>query len=102
MPDASDILKDPTERLRQLLNRLDENGLQVDRDVYLLHRHLLAGGPLPAQWRGEGTAVGALVADARSNARIFEGYAKAPKLAGLAEMANMTRAAIRAVTGEDS
>lgn len=98
MPDASDILKDPTKVLDMALHTSDARLGLVE--VGRLHRHIQAGGALPEQWRGEGTAVGALVADPHSNARIFEGYAKAPKLAGLAEMANMTRAAIRAVTGE--
>lgn len=68
MPDTSDILKDPTEHLRQLLNRLDENGLQVDRDVYLLHRHIRAGGALPGQWLADGVAAGHLAVLVRSEA----------------------------------
>lgn len=55
MSDASDILKDPTKVLDMALHTSDARLGLVE--VGRLHRHIQAGGALPAQWRGEGTAV---------------------------------------------
>lgn len=56
MPDTSDILKDPTKVLDMALHTSDARLGLVE--FGRIHRHMLAGGPPPAQWRGEGTAVG--------------------------------------------
>lgn len=52
-----DILADPTAHLHRLLTEA------LDATTKLLgwmqlHLHIRAGGSLPAQWRGEGTAAG--------------------------------------------
>lgn len=56
-----DILADPTAELEAILNGTRGPGCLVD--WLALHRHILAGGALPAQWRGPGTAVGNLIAE---------------------------------------
>ena len=58
-----DILADPTHHLKLMLE-----GQHFVTDAValgMLHRHILAGGALPAQWRGEGTAVGHLAGNAK-------------------------------------
>lgn len=88
----SDILKNPTAMLAKALapKSIAEGYAAFMR----LHRHKLAGGALPAQERGEGTAVGALLREARANANSMAATRRSA--------AQATRAAIRAVTGEGS
>lgn len=94
----SALLKDPTAELAAILDGTRGPGRAVDWEA--LHSHILAGGPLPAQWRGEGTAVGALLSDAAGNATLFNTKIVMPDRYGRI-YACATSSAIRRVTGDD-
>ena len=99
----SDILKGPDQVLAVAICGAlsDDERLQ---SWAKLHRHLLAGGPLPAQWRGEGTAVGKMIDELQGNAYVFH-LSSCSTACDVAEtdwreLKSDAEIAIRAVTGE--
>lgn len=101
-----DILADPTATLVTALALVEDGQAHDAMDLILeLHLHILAGGALPAQWRGEGTAVGALIEDEEQNIEVFVGLqsdARSTEEAdAMAMNADQTMDRIKSVTGED-
>lgn len=103
MSDTSDILKDPTATLREA-TAAHVSEWRAGHLLVALHRHLLAGGALPAQWRGEGTAVGKMLHDEQVNLGHFRFKASMANTheeeSAYLGNAEATADAIRAVTGE--
>lgn len=83
----SDILKDSTATLEAIIAEC-QPGARTDHAtlpsrVLALVRHMQAGGEVPEQLRGKGTAVGALLEETAGCVRVFkqEGIYYAPRLA---------------------
>lgn len=94
MADTSDILKDPTAELNLALALAEDGQVRDALDCFLrLHRHKKAGGSLPQQERGEGTAVGELAWGVTAAAGLLE-------RSGFTIMADLLRRRLAAVTGE--
>lgn len=93
------MLKDPTEHLRLLCDHLDDS--DASRRWHQLHMHIAAGGALPAQWRGEGTAVRALMSDAQGNALLLASFERQRGQGDGSQYVRTTADAIGRVTGED-
>lgn len=97
------ILTDPTGTLTRAL---DPNVNSDHRLVLFLalHHHKLGGGAVPAQERGEGTAVGRIIEELQGNAYIFHinscSTASDAAETDWRELKQDTEAALRAVTGE--